>query len=148
MLDLDNIWKIKWLIMLQIVGMHKYKWVKDGLNVLVLLIDQLMICNIILLDQDKDLLQLVNLSNQFLLKLPFSMLINKLLENNLKKILNKSTLLLTNFHKMIRRNIRLNLIKRDKSSLKLIRNNLNLTRLICKLNRKLSMLANKNIFLM
>jgi hypothetical protein len=148
MLDLDNIWKIKWLIMLQIVGMHKYKWVKDGLNVLVLLIDQLMICNIILLDQDKDLLQLVNLSNQFLLKLPFSMLINKLLENNLKKILNKSTLLLTNFHKMIRRNIRLNLIKRDKSSLKLIRNNLNLTKLICKLNRKLSMLANKNIFLM
>jgi hypothetical protein len=134
--------------MLQIVGMHKYKWVKDGLNVLVLLIDQLMICNIILLDQDKDLLQLVNLSNQFLLKLPFSMLINKLLENNLKKILNKSTLLLTNFHKMIRRNIRLNLIKRDKSSLKLIRNNLNLTKLICKLNRKLSMLANKNIFLM
>jgi hypothetical protein len=148
MLDLDNIWKIKWLIMLQIVGMHKYKWVKDGLNVLVLLIDQLMICNIILLDQDKDLLQLVNLSKQFLLKLPFSMLINKLLENNLKKILNKSTLLLTNFHKMIRRNIRLNLIKRDKSSLKLIRNNLNLTKLICKLNRKLSMLANKNIFLM
>ncbi len=134
--------------MLQIVGMHKYKWVKDGLNVLVLLIDQLMICNIILLDQDKDLLQLVNLSNQFLLKLPFSMLINKLLENNLKKILNKSTLLLTNFHKMIRRNISLNSIKRDKSSLKLIRNNLNLTRLICKLNRKLSMLANKNIFLM
>jgi hypothetical protein len=134
--------------MLQIVGMHKYKWVKDGLNVLVLLIDQLMICNIILLDQDKDLLQLVNLSKQFLLKLPFSMLINKLLENNLKKILNKSTLLLTNFHKMIRRNIRLNLIKRDKSSLKLIRNNLNLTKLICKLNRKLSMLANKNIFLM
>ena len=148
MLDLDNIWKIKWLIMLQIVGMHKYKWVKDGLNVLVLLIDQLMICNIILLDQDKDLLQLVNLSKQFLLKLPFSMLINKLLENNLKKILNKSTLLLTNFHKMIRRNISLNSIKRDKSSLKLIRNNLNLTRLICKLNRKLSMLANKNIFLM
>jgi hypothetical protein len=134
--------------MLQIVGMHKYKWVKDGLNVLVLLIDQLMICNIILLDQDKDLLQLVNLSKQFLLKLPFSMLINKLLENNLKKILNKSTLLLTNFHKMIRRNISLNSIKRDKSSLKLIRNNLNLTRLICKLNRKLSMLANKNIFLM
>ena len=134
--------------MLQIVGMHKYKWVKDGLNVLVLLIDQLMICNIILLDQDKDLLQLVNLSNQFLLKLPFSMLINKLLENNLKKILNKSTLLFTNFHKMIRRNISLNSIKRDKSSLKLIRNNLNLTKLICKLNRKLSMLANKNIFLM
>jgi hypothetical protein len=134
--------------MLQIVGMPKYKWVKDGLNVLVLLIDQLMICNIILLDQDKDLLQLVNLSKQFLLKLPFSMLINKLLENNLKKILNKSTLLLKNFHKMIRRNISLNSIKRDKSSLKLIRNNLNLTKLICKLNRKLSMLANKNIFLM
>lgn len=148
MLDLDNIWKIKWLIMLQIAGMHKYKWVKDGLNVLVLLIGQLMICNIIRLDQDKNLLQLVNSSNQFLLKLLFSMLINKLLENNLKKILNKSTLLSINFHNMIKRNIKLNSIKRDKSSLKLIRNNLSLTRIICKLNKKLLILANKNIFLM
>lgn len=54
MSGLDNIWKIKWHIMLLIVGMLKYKLELDGFNVLDVLIDLLMILNIILLVQDKN----------------------------------------------------------------------------------------------
>ena len=54
MSGLDNIWKIKWHIMLLIVGMLKYKLELDGFNVLDVLIDLLMILNIILQVQDKN----------------------------------------------------------------------------------------------
>lgn len=78
MLDLDNIWKIKWHIMHLIVGMLRLKQELDGFNVLDVLIDLPMIYNIILLVLGKNWWQLENSNKLSLLKLLLSMLKNKL----------------------------------------------------------------------
>lgn len=100
--------------MLATVGMQKSKLLLDGLSVLDVLTGQHMILNIIQTDQDINWLPHENSKKQLLFSKQPLTLTNKLSENNLRKIRNKSTIIYKNFQKKTKRNSKQNLMKKEK----------------------------------